>query len=105
MTYLSHGNLLLVMSVTAWESASSEARVQSNILVVKTDSNPNDENAPRPINYYPEKINNPDGVQIARNSHGISHMSNGWIVYVVVSSRTVQLKSVIWRRLHAICRT
>ena len=35
-----------------------------------------DENAPGPVDYYPEKINNPDGVAIKGETIGENHMGN-----------------------------
>jgi hypothetical protein len=35
-----------------------------------------DEEAPGPINYYPEKKNNPEGVPIEGENPGVNHMAN-----------------------------
>ena len=43
--------------------------------------NPNDENGPGPINYYPEKINNPGAVPLTGKTSGISHMAN-WLACI-----------------------
>jgi predicted dehydrogenase len=41
-------------------------------------ANPNwdEENAPGPINFFPEKINNPSGVPIQGKNPGVNHMAN-----------------------------
>ncbi len=43
--------------------------------------NPNDENAPGPINYYPEKMNNPGGVRLKGKNPGVNHMGN-WLACI-----------------------
>jgi predicted dehydrogenase len=40
------------------------------------DPNWDEENAPGPINFYPEKINNPNGVRLQGHNPGVNHMAN-----------------------------
>ncbi|MFZ0517716.1 MAG: Gfo/Idh/MocA family oxidoreductase [Acidobacteriaceae bacterium] len=46
-------------------------------------ANPNwdEENAPGPINYFPEKINNPSGVLLQGKNPGVNHMAN-WMACI-----------------------
>lgn len=41
----------------------------------------NDEEAPGPINYYPEKQNNPEGVELLGENRGVNHMAN-WMACI-----------------------
>jgi predicted dehydrogenase len=45
---------------------------------VTDDPRTNEENAWGPVNYYPEKTNNPDGVTIKGETIGVNHMTN-WL--------------------------
>ena len=45
---------------------------------ITNDPRTNEENAYGPVNYYPEKTNNPDGVAIKGETFGVNHMEN-WI--------------------------
>lgn len=45
---------------------------------ITDDPRTNEENAWGPVNYYPEKVNNPDGVAITGQTIGVNHMAN-WI--------------------------
>lgn len=45
---------------------------------ITDDPRTNEENAWGPVNYYPEKTNNPDGVAIKGETIGVNHMTN-WL--------------------------
>ncbi|HUV68544.1 MAG TPA: Gfo/Idh/MocA family oxidoreductase [Terracidiphilus sp.] len=56
-------------------SGSNEMKTGQHIT---DDPRTNEENAWGPVNYYPEKINNPDGVAIKGETIGVNHMTN-WL--------------------------